>query len=447
MDEILQKYLDRAPVAVMVRATLVRTMAGSALEGIFRRHAAAQYTRGLTFTTLIRLMTGVVFRTYPSVHAVYREDSEIPVSVTSVYNKLNGLETAISAGLVAETAAAMAEVLTSLPGAPPEPLPGLRLRTLDGNHLAGTDHRLARLRACGAAARPGLALVVRDGRTGLLSHVVPCEDAYTNELALAADPLSLVEPGDLWMGDRNFCTDNYLGGIAGRGARFLVRHRAGTTLHPGGPETDPHAYPGGAVSEQPVRLGDLECRCILIRLDQPLRDGTAEIRLLSNVPADQLGARRAGGLYRTRWRIESAFQELTTSLRCEVATLGYPRAALFGFALGVVAYNLLVTTRAALASGLGEEVGSESALSSYPMATQVSAVDQGLSIAVPESSWGRFQAMTSAEFAAWLHEVASGVDWRPYRKRPRGPKTPVAVRRTSRGAHRSAARELSKPQE
>jgi hypothetical protein len=169
--------------------------------------------------------------------------------------------------------------------------------------------------------------------------------------------------------------------------------------------------------------------------------------LLTNVPLKQLSARRAAEIYRTRWRIETAFQELTESLRCEINTLGYPKAALFGFAMAVVSYNLLVLTRAALASGLGEEVGGVEALSSYHMATQVAAVAEGMMIAVPPSVWQRFVAMTAAEFAAWLHEVARGIDWRPYRKRPRGPKKPVVMKRTSRGAHRSTARELNKAQE
>jgi hypothetical protein len=291
-----------------------------------------------------------------------------------------------------------------------------------------------------------MSLVVRDGCTGLLTDIIPCEDAYTNERALYPQVLALVEPDDLWLGDRNFCTDDYLGGIAGRAAYFLIRHHAGTRLHPLGPESRRRRHRDGAISEQRVRVGSLECRCILIRLKRPLRDGTTEIRLLTNVPPGRLGAHRASELYRTRWRIESAFQELTESLRCEIDTLGYPKAALFGFALAVVSYNVLVTTRAALASGLGEEVGGAEALSSYHMATQVAAVDQGLSIAVPPSVWERFVAMTAAEFASWLDGVARGIDWRPYRKQPRGPKKPVAVKRTRRGAHRSTARELCKSQ-
>lgn len=85
-------------------------------------------------------------------------------------------------------------------------------------------------------------------------------------------------------------------------------------------------------------------------------------------------------------------------------------------------------------------------LSSYHMAVEIASVDKGLSIAVPPSAWQCFVAMTTAEFASWLYEVACHVDWRAYRKRPRGPKKPTKVKRTSRGAHRSTARELKKSQ-
>lgn len=447
MDEILQRFLDEAPIAVMTRATIARTIGNSTLDDIFDRHANEQYTRELTFSTLTRLMSKVVFCTYPSINAAYQKSHDIPVSITSVYNKLNGLETNISQALVAETAQSMGEIIASLPHAPvDEPVKGLRLRTLDGNSLAGTDHRLECLRGSGAAALPGLSLVVRDGSTGLLSNVVPCEDAYTNERALYRAILALVQRDDLWLGDRNFCTGNYLEGIASRDAYFLIRHHAGTPLHPLERESRARRHGGAAISEQRVRVGLLECRCIIIRLKEPLRDGTTEIRLLTNVPPERLSARRASELYRTRWRIERAFQELTESLRCEINTMGYPRAALFAFALAVVAYNLLVVTRAALTAGLGEEIGGEDALSSYHMAVEVASVDRGLSIAVPASEWEKFVAMTASEFAGWLYDVARRIDWRPYRKRPRGPKKPAAVKRTRRGAHRSTARELIKSQ-
>jgi Transposase DDE domain len=447
MDEILQRFIDTAPVAVMVQATAARAISGSVLDDIFERHAEGQYTKELTFSSLTRLMTQVVFCTYPSVHAAYRENHEIPVSITSVYNKLNGLETAVSQAVVAETAGAMDEIVTSLPAtSAAEPVPGLRLRILDGNSLAGTDHRITCLRGCGAAALPGMSLVVRDGRTGLLTHIVPCEDAYTSERTLYADILPLVQPNDLWPADRNFCTDDYLSGIQSRDAFFLIRHHAGSKLHPLGRETRGRRHEDGTINEQRVRVGCLECRCIIIRLKKPLRDGTTEIRLLTNVPRQRLSAVTAAKLYRTRWQIESAFQELTVNLQCEINTLGYPKAALFGFALAVMAYNLLVVTRAALVSGLGEELNGPETLSSYHMATQVAAVETGMMIAVPPSVWQQFVEMTAAQFAGWLYDIARQMDWRPYRKTPRGPKKPVVMKRTSRGAHRSTARELCKSQ-
>ena len=58
--------------------------------------------------------------------------------------------------------------------------------------------------------------------------------------------------------------------------------------------------------------------------------------------------RKVAFLYRKRWTIEEAFQTLTEVLRCEVETLGYPKAALFAFATAVLAYNTYAVVKAAL---------------------------------------------------------------------------------------------------
>lgn len=441
MDDMLDLFVGETPVAVMVRAILLRAVSDSTLNDIFERNAELQYTRELTFSTVVDLMTDVVFAKFGSVHASYRQ-RKVSVSINSVYNKLDRMETGISKALVAETASAMYDIIAALPKPPAEPVPGLRLRTLDGNFLAGTDHRLCCLRNSGAAALPGMSLVVRDGRTGLLTDLIPCEDAYRGERSLYPDVLALVKRDDLWLADRNFCTDDYMAGIADRGGFFLIRHHAGTKLHPLGKEGKRRYGPEGTLSEQQVIAGTVVCRCIIIRLKKPLRDGTTVIRLLTNVPRKLLSARRAAMLYRTRWQIETSFQELTESLRCEINTLGYPKAALFGFALAVQAYNLLVVTRAALASGLGEKAVTESHLSSYHFATEVKTADRGMMIAVPKRSWKRLLRMSVKEFATWLHKTARGINWERYRKNPRGPKKPSPVKRTRRGAHRSTARVL-----
>jgi hypothetical protein len=443
MDDLIERFAEKAPIATMVRASLERVFADRALDDLFARNAINQYTKNLTFSTVTKLMCKVVLRTHDTIHAAVRFTGDIPVSITAVYDKLARLEVGISEALVAETADGVEAIIDALPDPPTDTIPGLRLRTLDGNFLAGTDHRLDCLRHCGAAALPGMSLVVRDGRTGLLTHLIGCEDAYTNERSLADRLLPLVRANDLWLADRNFCTEDYLGGIAERRAFFVIRHHAGTKLRA---ITEPRRVSknkSGDIFQQKVGVGPLVVNCILIRLFQPLRDGTTEIRLLTNVPATKAGARRLAELYRRRWQIETAFQELTQYLRCEVTTLGYPRAALFGFALAVAAYNVMILTKRAIGSHAGhDQVDRE--LSVYYLATEIATVSDGMAIAVPEQRWQRFARMSDRVFARWLHKTAARINWRRYRKTPRGPTKPVKVVRTRRGAHRSTARVLAK---
>jgi hypothetical protein len=441
MDDVFARFIKDAPIAVMVRACLSHLMADSTLNELFDRHAEAQYTRALTFSTLWRLMSKVVFRVHDSVNAAYRNFEEIAVSITAVYDKLNRLETGISEALVRETGEAAQGIIHALPHPPDDAIAGLHVRTLDGNFLAGTDHRLDGLRLSGAAALPGMSLVVRDGRTGVLTNLVACEDAYTSERSLFPEILALVRPDDLWLADRNFCTLDYLGGIAERRAYFLIRHHAGTKLQPLGESRFVGSNATGDLWEQAVGIGGFRFRCIIVKLHKPLRDGTTEIRLITNVPCSRAGAKRLAELYRTRWHIETAFQELTDYLRCEINTLGYPKAALFGFALALTAYNLMMVIKQALASGQGRQQV-ETELSGYYLAEEVATVSHGLAIALPEATWDRFAEMSTPEMANWLQRTARSIDWRRYRKNKRGPKKAVQVKRTQRGAHRSTARVL-----
>jgi hypothetical protein len=61
-------------------------------------------------------------------------------SVTAVYDKLQGVETAVSAELAPDSARQMRPIIRRLPGRTPRLLPGYSIRILDGNHLAGTEH-------------------------------------------------------------------------------------------------------------------------------------------------------------------------------------------------------------------------------------------------------------------------------------------------------------------
>lgn len=219
LSPVLSRFAERTPLPVLARAVLARCLNPQELDAWFKQVAEAQYTRQLLFSTLFELMSQVVLRQQPSVHAAYRAAAgEIGVSVASVYNQLNGLEVGTSAALVASSGAQAAALIAALGGARPPLLAGVRVKVLDGNALAGREHRLPETRGQTAAPLPGKALAVFDPALALITALYPCEDAYTQERALLAAVLTGVQAGERWIADRNFCTAGFLTGLAERGA-------------------------------------------------------------------------------------------------------------------------------------------------------------------------------------------------------------------------------------
>lgn len=344
LDPIFERFADASPVSVMLRATLEQGLAPEPLDQLFAATARQQYTRELLFSTLVDLMGTVVCRIRPSLHAAYQARPQpLPVSLKALYAKLERLEPGLSAALVRHTAAQWGPLIAEVGGEVPALLPGYRVRILDGNHLAGTQHRLKELRTTAAGALPGQALVVLDPARMLITDLFPCEDGHAQERTILPEVLDAVRPGEWWIADRNFCTTNFLFGIAARRACFLIRlHQA--TLHWQSASEPCHLgrIETGVVSARAGWLSDDQGQKLLVRrltvvLDEPTRDGHGEIHLVSNVPVSDADACALATLYRKRWSLETAFAELTVHLACEVNTLSYPKAALFGFSVAVVA--------------------------------------------------------------------------------------------------------------
>lgn len=159
----------------------------------------------------------------PSMLQMRANATKLNVSRTAVYNKLSGIEVAVSAALLTETSLQMATLMALIGGAPTPILSGYPVRILDGNCLAATDHRLKVLRAQAAAALPGKSLVVLDPDLRLAINVFPCLDGYTQERALFDQVLETVKSGELWIADRNMCTKGFLFGLHQAGSEFLIR--------------------------------------------------------------------------------------------------------------------------------------------------------------------------------------------------------------------------------
>jgi len=301
------------------------------------------------------------------------------------------------------------------------------VKILDGNCIEASERRLKVLREVQAGALPGKSLVVYEPAYGLVSDVFPCEDGHAQERSLLEQVLKTVHANDLWIQDRNFCTCAFLCAIDSRGAGFITRQHAGlpfevvTTLRPVG------RIETGQVAEQRVQVRDAQgethlFRRIRVKLDQATRDGDRVLYLLTNVPLRKASAKRVARLYRKRWTLETAFQHLEAYFHSEINTLGYPKAALFGFCLALVAYNMLAVVMAALRSVHGGAIDQE--LSLYYVANDIAQTYHGMMIAIPEDEWRIFSRMRSAEMVATLKMLARKVRLKAYRKSPRGPKKP-----------------------
>ncbi len=436
LPKVFERFVNGSPVTVMVRGVLEHALPAEDIDQLFADTAEHQYTRELLFSALVDLMGEVVCRIRPSVHAGYQADpARFGVSLRAVYDKLEHTEPAVSAALVAHTARKLVPVIQRLGGGLSPLLRGYRVRILDGNHLGGTEHRLKELRTLAAGALPGQTLAVLDAETMVVTDVVCCEDGHAQERSLLPGVVALVMARDLWVADRNFCTTSFWSALARRRAYGVVRHHANLSWQPASRRRYVGRVATGRLYEQRVRITDdvgeaLELRRLTIVLDTPTRDGDTEIHLLSNLPA-RVRAKVIARLYQKRWTIEKAFQELTVALHCEVNSLAYPKAALFGFCVALLAFNVLAVVKAALRAAHGEEQ-IEEVLSTYYLAEEIAGTYRGMMIAIPEPSWGAFSRLTPAQFAKVLKELAAKVDLAKLRKHTRGPKKPPPRRYRSR---------------
>ncbi len=452
---ILRRFVDKAQLPVMMRALLQRELDATQLDRWFETVAQQQYTRKLLFSTLFELMTQVVLRQSGSIRAAWLEaEADVGVSLASVYNKLNGLEPGTSAALVGFAAERAREMIDAMPGAAVEVLTGLPVRVLDGNCLNGRQHRLRVTRASTAAPLPGKALVVFDPQRETIEAIVPCEDGHAQERSLLGQVGPLVGVGQVWLADRNFCTEGFLDELEDRGAYSLIREHDNLRFKPLEAMRAP-VRPDGAdsvVSEQWVQLKPrpdgregVKLRRIRVELDAPTRHGESELYLLSTVPESVADAPTLARLYRQRWTIERAFLHLTVQLRCEVNTLSYPPAALFALACAMVVFNVLAVVKAALRAAHGAEV--QARLSSHAMSNHMRSASQSLDEIVEPEDWQVFNAVSTVVMVQWLLEQAARVPLKRYAKAPtrKTPPKPTAKRaHDPKKPHVSLAKLLAK---
>lgn len=354
LSQVFERFVEASPISVMVRGLLETILSPQKLDELFEKSSKTQYTKELLFSTVVEMMNTVACGIRPSIHAAYQaKASKMDVSVTSVYNKLNAME-------------------------------------------------------------------------------------------------STVEADDVWIADRNFCTLNFLAGIAAKQAYFIIREHKCLPWHSTDKFHSLGSIEGGQVFEQSVTVSDEEghlsqLRRIKVVLEETTRDGDSEIFILTTLSSTVATGLTIAQLYRHRWSIETLFQVLTDIFNCEIKTLGYPKAALFAFCVALVSYNVLSVVLAALRSVHGIEK-IEQEVSSYYLADEIRGTYRGMMIAIAPPEWQVFNQINLINLTQILKHLATKVNLAVFLSHPRSTKKTkkwVKKTRPTKKPHVSTAKILS----
>ena len=419
-DTILARFEQHAPLSVMMREAMEHALSPEMVDQVFEQHRQRQYSRELLFSTVVELMGLVALGQSPSLHAAARKLPQLPVSLTALYDKIRRTQPGVMRALVQEN--------------------GRRMAALS------QDKRLGALKGRTGAMWPGYSLVVYDPDLEVVVDLLPSEDAYQHERVTAQALFEPSQTDQLWIADRNFCATTTLAGWEASGSGFLVREHA---CHPRLSEEGPWQACGridsGEVHEQRIATacGKHQWRRIALHLDAATGSAETTIRLWSNLP-QTVPATQLAQLYRKRWRIEGMFQRLESVLHSEIRSFGQPQAALLGFAVAVMAYNVLSVLKRSVERAHRERIPTLE-VSAYHLAESACSAYAGMMVALPEEVRRSERERTVQAMVERLLSLAQHVRPEQIRISKRGPKVKVEkpyMDSRSAQAHASTARVL-----
>lgn len=435
-EAIIEQAAKNLPVTAMVRSLLEQSLNASVLDELFEEYRRLQYAREVLFSTIVHLLSLVVSKVRPSFNAAIMAIVEdIKVSKQALWAKINRTDPEVSAALVRTSALRLGTIIEKLGPLPPAPIPGYRTFILDGNCIAASQHRLKVLRKTSSGPLPGKVVAVLDPQKRLVLDIIPALDGHAQERSLLPVIFERIAPGDLWVGDRNFCTTEFFAQAHERGGFVLLREHKNL---PWTPCSEPTAADSsGRLFEQSVRIptscGDIIARRIIIHLEKPTRDGDLFIVVLTTVPAEHASAALIADQYASRWSIEEHFHMMSRAFDAEIPSMGVPKAALLALAVGFVAANIVAVIHAAIQAA-HPEIDVEETVSKIKIAEEVQCTYGGMMALTGPQAWEPFQELTESEMAAWLRRCAANIVLPRFRKAVRGPKKPAPKRSLHKGS-------------
>ena len=312
INELIEQFSAGAPATVMVRSIFSRMLSAERLDSLFARHRRQQFESPVLFSYLVHLLTPVVSGRRDSVNASYLSN-RIPESRQAVYDKLKGIEPRVSAALVRETVNELRAIQEKSKVCSKDVLPGYHTFIIDGKTFDGTEHRLSESRDDARVPLPGRVVAVLDTRYRLFIDVECSTNAMRCERKILEPILDRLEPGAVYVADRNFSDGTILQKFCQAKAYFVIRqHGASPSWHKIDVPIRKFKLPdgkGGKVSEQAVEVcladGTLKVmRQVVVQTKTRTRNGDRTIVILSNLPSS-VSARQIANCYANRWTIET----------------------------------------------------------------------------------------------------------------------------------------------
>jgi len=444
-SKVLSKFLFQCPFAVLTQA-VIRGVIANELDPLFEENRSQQYEKTLTFSAMAIAVADVVLRFSANFRQAYtKHQKQLMVTLTSFYNKINATEPQTSEAIVARSAERAVEMQDQLGFVPWEVLKGYNVYALDGNHLQESEKRLKPLRLLHDAPLAGTTVARFNLQRQLFDRAYLLEDAHAQECSTLDRVLNDLTVGDLLLADRHYCILDFFRGSNDKGVCFVIRQHGRFKGNLVGKRHEIGRTETGVVYEQQIRTknasDNLVMRRITVELDQPTRDGDTEIHLLSNLP-ETVDAMQIAKIYRCRWEEETGFFYMTTTMVCELKSVGNPRAALFLFCMAMMAFNLRQVVFAALYAEHDEELVNN--LSHHAISVEVARYTDGMLVVLDDAFWQRFLGPNPKKVSTRLREISRTIDLSKYRKSKRGPKKKVIKPpRTRNKTHVSTAKILA----
>lgn len=445
IEDLISRFAAKAPATVMFRSLFERLLSEETLNELFSNHRQRQVESPILFSYLVHLVTPVVSGSRRSVNSSYVAD-RCPQSAQAVYDKLQGIETPVSAALVRGSVEELRAVLNQAKVPHHDVLRGYHTFIIDGKTYNGTEHRILESRSDARAPLPGRAVAVFDTRYRIFTDIECSLNAHRCERKIVEPILDRLISGSLYIADRNFSDGMILSKFFTAKSYFVIRqHGACPSWREKGGSAVKIARPdkfGNKVSEQSIEVALPDgswksVRRVCIKLKRPNREGERTIYILTNLPS-ALSARQIAEVYKARWKIETCLGHLAQALNAEIKTLCYPKAAGFCFCIALLLHNIMSTIRSLLekhAEVIPEEKDKSNEVSFYYIALEIAENQGGMEIAIDPQYWESQRKLSLASYCKFLVSVAKKASLRRYRKTGRGPAKPPPKRRFNGSRH------------